>query len=404
MTAADHPVSPEDLMACLDGELPRAQAAIVEAHVAGCDGCQRSTSDLRGVSRDLARWQVEDAPGTLTAPWPLPGKAKEPRSRFGWFLKPSVSFAAFVLVAVGLAGVVTYQPMFSNRVPMADSFEPSAATSQTDRRGEIPTDHKRRSMAGAELPVFAGSPVPPYAGGASALALQPKFTPAIARLASLRFTTRDFEATRSAVDRIVAEMDGWFGHVSVSPSGQGRSLTAALHVPAARLDAALAALKALGTVLEESMKGEDVTEQIVDVEARLSNARNTEKRLLDLLQRRTGALEEVLAAERELARVREEVERFDAQRKNLEGRVTYATLNLNVLEATPATLSLGPQPVRIRFRDAFVTGLTQAVDSALQLALLLVRVAPTLILWSAMLGWPVLALVRWSRRHLNPEP
>lgn len=55
-------------MAYLDGELPIAQAAVVQAHVAGCDRCQRSSGELRGVSRDMARWQVEDAPATFTAP------------------------------------------------------------------------------------------------------------------------------------------------------------------------------------------------------------------------------------------------------------------------------------------------------------------------------------------------
>ena len=126
-----------------------------------------------------------------------------------------------------------------------------------------------------------------------------------------------------------------------------------------------------------------MTEQIVDVEARLSNARNTEKRLLDLLQRRTGALEDVLAAEREIARVREEIERFDAQRKSLDRRVTYATLNLVVMEETPATLNLGPRPVPGRFRDAFVTGVTEAVEMALGLTLLLLRFAPTMMLYGS---------------------
>jgi hypothetical protein len=157
-------------------------------------------------------------------------------------------------------------------------------------------------------------------------------------------------------------------------------------------------------IVEESMNGKDVTAQIVDVAARLSNARNTEKRLLVLLQRRTGALEDVLAAEREMARVREEIERFDAQRKSLDRRVTYATVNLVVMEETPAALNLGPRPVTGRFRDAFVTGLTEAVETALGLTLLLLRVAPTLLLWVAVLAWPVLLLVRRTRRLLNPGP
>ena len=105
-----------------------------------------------------------------------------------------------------------------------------------------------------------------------------------------------------------------------------------------------------------------------------------------------------------MARVREEIERFDAQRKSLDRRVTYATVNLVVMEETPATLNLGPRPVPGRFRDAFVTGVTEAVEMALGLTLLLLRYVPTLILWGAVLAWPVLLLVRRSRRLLNPEP
>ena len=109
--------------------------------------------------------------------------------------------------------------------------------------------------------------------------------------------------------------------------GDARTLTATLHIPAAQLDAAMATLKAIGRVVDEAQSGEDVTEQVVDVTARLANTRNTEKRLTDLLQKRTGDLADVLAAEREIARVREEIERLVAQRQALGRRVTYATLN-----------------------------------------------------------------------------
>lgn len=420
MTATDHPVSPEDLMAYLDGELPLAQAAVVQAHMAGCDGCQRSSSDLRGVSRDMARWQVEIPPATMTARWRVPAKPDERGARFRWLLKPSIAVAALVAVVAVLASLTFQSPPVQMSVgdntwagsavlpyPGSSEQASSAKLGDTARQAgpglplptaEIDTSVSMRSSRTG----FAGGPAAhPYAPAA-----QQKPTPAIARVASLRFLTRDFEATRSAVERIVAEMDGWFSQVSVSRSGQARALTAAVQFPAARLDAGLAALKPLGMIVDESLKGEDVTAQIVDVEARLSNARNTEKRLLDLLQRRTGALEDVLAAEREMARVREEIERFDAQRKSLDRRVTYATVNLVVMEETPATLNLGPRPVPGRFRDAFVTGVTEAVEMALGLTLLLLRFAPTLILWVALLAWPVLLLVRWGRRRVNlkPEP
>jgi anti-sigma factor RsiW len=59
MAAAEHPLSAEELMELLDGELPFERAAVVQAHVAGCDRCQDRRASYRGVSRDLARWSIE---------------------------------------------------------------------------------------------------------------------------------------------------------------------------------------------------------------------------------------------------------------------------------------------------------------------------------------------------------
>ncbi len=95
MKAAEHPLSPEELMAYLDGELQSERAAVVQAHVVGCDVCQRLSGELRGVSRDMAQWQVEDAPATLKAPSPPARSRDDPalaiqlacsgrRSRTGW--------------------------------------------------------------------------------------------------------------------------------------------------------------------------------------------------------------------------------------------------------------------------------------------------------------------------------
>ena len=143
----------------------------------------------------------------------------------------------------------------------------------------------------------------------------------------------------------MAELQGWYRHVNIAGGGsENQSLSAMVQVPSARLEEALGKFKALGTVIAESQNGEDVGNQIIDVEARLSNARNTERRLADLLQRRTGELEQVLAAEREIARVREEIERFVAHRKGLGDRVTYASLTLEVIEARQATVNLGRDP------------------------------------------------------------
>ena len=220
----------------------------------------------------------------------------------------------------------------------------------------------------------------------------------IARTAMLKIVAADFDRVRPAVDRILAEMSGFVGRVDVSGErGTARALHATLRVPGDRLDAALGALRNLGQVIAESQGGDDVTEQVVDLEARLSNARNTEKRLTEVLQRRTGDVADVLAVEREIARVRGEIERFDADRKNLERRVSYATVTLEIVEERKAALDLGPLSISARLRNALVDGGRSAAESALDATLFGMRVGPVLLLWTAIFAWPVSIVIRWRR-------
>jgi hypothetical protein len=407
MKAAEHPLSPEELMAYLDGELQSEQAAVVQAHLVGCDVCQRLSGELRGVSRDIARWQVEDAPATLRAPSTPPDTETIVRSRFNWLFRPSIAYG---LAAASIVGVVTIAALSSWR---AKPPTLTAAMPAVDESGYAPSVGKTAGASAnvpetsVQAPVMgeslrygkAGAAVVGGQSAAGQASTAPAPGPSIARAARLRLRTSDFDAARPVVDRVVADTGGLVGQVTVSGTrGDARSLTATLLVPASRLDGALAALKSIGLVVQESQSGDDVTDQVIDIGARLSNARNAEKRLVDLLQKRTGDLADVLAAEREITRVREEIERFDAQRKNLERRVTYATLTLEVAEQQHAALDLGPQPISGRFRDAFVTGISQALDSALALSLLVVRIAPVLLLWIVLLAWPVRAIVRRARR------
>jgi uncharacterized protein DUF4349 len=94
-------------------------------------------------------------------------------------------------------------------------------------------------------------------------------------------------------------------------------LVAALRVPADQLAPTVAEIKGLGRVEAESQGGEEVTSQYIGIDARLTNARNTEQRLTDLLRQRTGKLADVLAVELELGPVRGEIERMEAENKSL---------------------------------------------------------------------------------------
>jgi hypothetical protein len=222
----------------------------------------------------------------------------------------------------------------------------------------------------------------------------------LVRTARLSLVPRDFDAARREMERIVTAAGGFTGRIMVSdPRSGARSLSATLRIPSEKFDATLVALKQLGQVTAESQDGEDVTQQSVDLDARLANARASETRLKDILNRRTGDLADVLAVEREIARVRGEIEQMEAERKSLDRRISYAVVSIEIHEERKAAMDLGPLPVPARLRNALVDGFSSAITSVLNATLVAARVGPVLMLWALVLAFPAWML---RRRYRQP--
>ena len=214
--------------------------------------------------------------------------------------------------------------------------------------------------------------------------------PLIIRNASLSVIVRDYDTGRAELERIARDVNGFVGSLAASGArGAAPSLRATLRVPAARLDETLAALKRLGSVQHERQSSDDVTQQSTDLDARLANARASETRLSDILKNRTGRLSDVLEVERELARVRGEIEQMEAQRKNMNGRIAYATAEIEMITERKAEVGPGPGAVSTRLRNAVVDGYANAVERAISLAVFVAEIAPTLVLWTLVLAPPV---------------
>jgi len=226
-------------------------------------------------------------------------------------------------------------------------------------------------------------------GGAGRYAPQQPSGPMIVRTASLTLVSKEFEETRAAIEAVVRRHQGYTAQLNVSgQAGSGQSLTATYHVPAGQLDAAMLEIKKLGHVEQESQASEVVTDQYVDLSARLANARRTEQRLGQVLEQRTGRIPDVLAVEREIARVREEIERMEAQLKNLDNRVQFANLQVQLREEYKAQTEFAPPSAISRLRNAIVDGYRSLVESALGLMVFLLSYGPLLLFWGAILYWP----------------
>jgi uncharacterized small protein (DUF1192 family) len=256
-------------------------------------------------------------------------------------------------------------------------------------RAEAPVPAPSPPAADSMNPPGEGSPGKAAGVGGGAPESPTIAGPMIVRTASLTLQTRDFEKARAGLEDIVRRHHGYSAQLTVgSESGSGQKLSATFRVPADQLDAAIGEIKQLSHVEQESQGGEEVTAQYVDLTARLSNARRTEQTLLELLEKRTGKLSEVLEVEQELARVREEIERMEAELKNLQNRVSFATLQVELHEEYKAQLEMPPS-VRGRLWNAVVEGFRGAADSLVGVVLFFLNVGPFLLLWALILFLPV---------------
>jgi hypothetical protein len=85
----------------------------------------------------------------------------------------------------------------------------------------------------------------------------------------------------------------------------------------------------------------------------MENSKRLERRLIDLLATRTGKLKDVLDVEQALARVREEIERFEGRMRYLQAHTAMSTLSITVHEPLPVVGSAGRSVMGEAFRQAW---------------------------------------------------
>lgn len=182
---------------------------------------------------------------------------------------------------------------------------------------------------------------------------------------------------------------GGFVTNSTIEAGKNRLRSATLEVklPAQRFEEALSGLYPIGKVETVNVNAEDVGEEFVDVTARMENARRLERRLIDLLATRTGKLKDVLDVEQALARVREEVERYDGRIRYLRAHTAMSTLSVSVHEPVPIVATAGRSVMGEAFRQSwrnFVALVSVAVQS---LGVLIPLAVVAIVAWLIAKRW-----------------
>jgi anti-sigma factor RsiW len=413
MNKISHPIEPEELMAYLDGELTADRAAATAAHLGECAECQGLVAELRGVSQNLTLWKVEPSESatpptiaTALAERRLESRGVSPTHRRSWLevlgrRRATVAWVGAVAAILLLAAVSMPNLMRSRNASNA-FYQRDAVRLSQSAPSAVPMNGRQFDRIEQFASLKAAPPASssaPQSGQATVGNNLPANGPMIIRTAQLSLITKEFDKARAQLEVILKRHRGYVGELKVNDTtGSGRTLTATLRIPADQLDATLTEVKTLGRVEAESQSGQDVTSQYVDLQARLSNARNTERRLTDLLRNRTGKLSDVLEVEQELDRVRGAIEQMEAERKNMSNQVSYATLNATIAEDYEAQLQVVPPSTFTRLRNAAVEGYRSMADGVVSLSLFLLSTGPSLLLWGVVLFLPARLIWKKVRR------
>ena len=189
----------------------------------------------------------------------------------------------------------------------------------------------------------------------------------VIRTATASIEVDSLETAVAELRQLATRVGGYVGGAGVATGkNQLRQAFIELKVPAGRFDEVVAGLRPMGRLESVNVNAQDVGEEYVDVTARIDNARRLEQRLIGLLATRTGKLKDVLDVEQTLARVREEIERYEGRIRYLRAHIAMSTLNVTLHEPLPIVAATGRGPIAEAFRQAwrnFVVLLSLAVQS-----------------------------------------
>jgi hypothetical protein len=201
--------------------------------------------------------------------------------------------------------------------------------------------------------------------------------------ANIAMRAKDPWATSDRAQAIATALGGDVLMLNQSGTADSRSASVTMRVPSARFGDAINQLKQLeGEVVSSTVSGQDVTDQFVDLQARLAAKQSEEQRYLALIAR-ANTIDEILKIDASLANVRTQIEQLTGQINAIKSRTEFSTI---VLTVSPAVVLPGEEPTSSWDPAKTFTRALAALGTML-------RVFADFGIWVLVFGWiPLLAL------------
>jgi Domain of unknown function (DUF4349)/Putative zinc-finger len=379
------------LTADLHGELSNSERSALHAHLLDCTACRIAHQEIKTMNKILEETLAQEKPDPVFEQRMLAGFRSRVPQRSGLvnllvdlMRLRATQIAAVAAVLLGLIQIgrmITGEPLNAPRTreryadvgvaapqppesrpsqvgALAKSDEIAAGRSQDFAREAPPPPVATRSKVGEEGKAAATTVAPAKAAQAetteseASVAIAENFAnakeagktsvetpvPELVNRKLIRNATVEVEIVSfdNAVQKITAFASEEHGYVATTDSekqanGKLRGQVVVKVLPE-NLDRFLQNIRSLGELKNQTLGTEDVTKAYFDTDARLKNARVMEQRLIDMLKAKTGKVSDLLQVEKELGRVREEIEKMQGELKYWDSQVQFATVTISLAE------------------------------------------------------------------------
>jgi hypothetical protein len=178
---------------------------------------------------------------------------------------------------------------------------------------------------------------------------------------------------------------------------KSNNVTMTVRVPADKFNETLEEIRKSGNrVINETIKGQDVTEEFIDIEARLKTKRALEEQFLEIMKR-GNTVQDALNVQRELSNVRGEIEKIEGRKRFLENQTSFSTLKIRL--QTPTAFSPSSSGFFYQISQAFSRGFDVALNFILILITLIIGLLPFLI----FIVLPIYLLIRYFLRKSRKQ-
>ena len=210
--------------------------------------------------------------------------------------------------------------------------------------------------------------------------------------ATISVEAKDVRGAANKITAAVAGVKGYSSDMHESVDGLGAlSITLSVRIPFSSFAQSMSQIEMLGKVLDKQVTAEDVTEEYVDSDAKVRNFKRTEERLLTHLTK-TGKLSDTLLIEKELNRVRQEIEQIEGRLRFLSNRISFSTIQITLKETARPQALVPP--------ESYSAGHTfsDAARSVVDFGRGLLNLGIWLAVW-AIFWLPIVLLAAWLLRN-----